>query len=132
MALSRDGKVLATSAYRKGIVLWDVAQGKSVKSLECKGNESLALAFSPDGVNLALTTRDGAMVIKVATGKVVWRCKSKSDAEDDWIWFLDFSPDGKMLVAADYSCISLLDAATGKQITKWCAPGWGSTSVAIS
>jgi WD40 repeat protein len=57
LAVSSDGQTLA-AAHKGGIVtLWDVAQAKARPALGRAG-DVLGLAFSPDGLTLALARRD--------------------------------------------------------------------------
>ena len=96
MAFSPDGKTLATSSSRTGLVkLWDVAEDKEL----WKGGWTLAnaarqpLVFSPDGKWLVAATRGRMVLLDTATGKLraeVTRTPS-AGAEPA------FSPDGKYL-----------------------------------
>ena len=56
MALSPDGKLLATTSGDLGVELWDAVTGEHVRSFEPEGLSAFVidLSWSPDGEHLAL------------------------------------------------------------------------------
>ena len=63
VAVSPDGKTLASGSFDKSIKLWDVASGKNTATL--KGHDKIvnnvafsSVAFSPDGKTLASGSAD--------------------------------------------------------------------------
>src|SRR5437764_8047204 len=73
IALSPDGKLLATSGMDRVIRLWDAGTGRPVVSCEVAPVPASYLAFSPDGKSLAaLHQYQGVRVWDAATGKVRW------------------------------------------------------------
>jgi RNA polymerase sigma factor (sigma-70 family) len=70
VALSPDGKLLATAHDDKGVQLWDIAEGKEKDTL-LKGipEQVRALAFSPDGTTVAAAASNDIYRWNVATGK---------------------------------------------------------------
>jgi WD40 repeat protein len=70
VALSPDGRLLATGHAPHDITLWDWKEKRLLKKLEAHSNWVVALAFSPDGRLLVSGAGDStARVWEVATGK---------------------------------------------------------------
>jgi hypothetical protein len=59
VALSDDGRLLATSGRDQEVRLWDVATGNSTGIVIRPGNFVSALAMTPDGKRLVTVTDDG-------------------------------------------------------------------------
>jgi RNA polymerase sigma factor (sigma-70 family) len=112
-ALSHDGNTLATierdNMGKPSLRLIDVAGGKELRRPEPLANDTVALAFSPDGKLLALSGGSRAALLDVATGKQVrqWPLTTAG--------CVAFAPDGKTLAAGDDKQIRLLELATGKE-----------------
>jgi serine/threonine protein kinase/WD40 repeat protein len=63
LALSRDGRWLATPGPDHGVVLVDLDSGTEVLSLPAEESDIWGPAWSPDGTRLALGLSDGGLVI---------------------------------------------------------------------
>jgi WD40 repeat protein len=119
LALSADGKVLASAGEDHTLRLWDVQLGKQVRQLQ--GTSSFdALAFSPDGRNLAwVPYRDSVVhLAQVGTGNEV----AAFHASRAPVEAVRFSPDGKTLAAAGSGTIWRWDLATGRQQSPIASP----------
>jgi WD40 repeat protein len=69
VAISRDGKTLATGSWDGTVRLWEVATGKEVRRLAFPGAAG-SLAFSPDGKTLAAGNLAGPVRLwDLATGE---------------------------------------------------------------
>ncbi|MFF4219436.1 nSTAND1 domain-containing NTPase [Streptomyces nondiastaticus] len=106
MALSPDGGTLATSsgeesartaAYDDTVRLWDARTGKARNAITSLTGNVLAMAFSPDGKTIAISTDDKTVRLwDVATGKA----RSTLSEDVAQVALMAFSPDGKMLATS--------------------------------
>jgi RNA polymerase sigma factor (sigma-70 family) len=120
VALSADGKILATSHYDalrmvSRIQLWDVASGRMAAEVAGVGSLVHALAFAPDGKTLA--TAGGDQVLRLwewRTATELRRCQGTADHWRDLV----FSADGKVLASASFTrqSVQLWEAATGRAL----------------
>jgi WD40 repeat protein len=95
LALSPDGKVLA-SADKGGVVtLWRTEDGQELSTLKANDEKVIALAFSPDGTILACGGKS-LRLWDVARRKAI---KTWAAAEGN-IESIAFTPDGKTLASA--------------------------------
>ena len=73
VAVSPDGKTVATASADKTVILWEAATGKKLVTLPAQKNDMTAVAFSPDGKTLATATG----FIRGAPGELVlWDVES--------------------------------------------------------
>src|SRR5262249_39326522 len=79
LALSPDGKRLASAGDDEVIKIWDPATGKVLLTLEGHEDAVNAVAFSPDGKRLASASDDGTVRIWDADGKEVAVLKGHQD-----------------------------------------------------
>jgi WD40 repeat protein len=125
LALTPDGKTLATASYSKrttSLYLWDTAGGRELRQWQAHQGEVYSLAFSPDGKRLASASIEGdnrLRVWTVATGQQQLELPGQFHS-------LRFSPCGKVLAAAANGSIFLWEAGTGKEIRR--LPGGGQLS----
>jgi WD40 repeat protein/tRNA A-37 threonylcarbamoyl transferase component Bud32 len=133
VAVSPDGKTLATAGSDGTAKLWDAATGKVEVSLEGHTDQVQCLAFSPDGQILATGaggfTRQGELRLwDAATGKL----KATLEEEAESVQAVAFSPDGKILAAGGYSHGKLWDLSTGELKHTFEAPMLSMRCVAFS
>ncbi len=120
VAFSPDGKTIASGAEDGTVRLWDVAAGRSRRSLDCHAGYVYSVAFSPDGKTLASSGSEpeagaGARVQlwDVATGKV----RGTFPLDGDWTCTsLAFGPDGRTLAGASGKGVELWYLDTGKHL----------------
>jgi hypothetical protein len=96
VAISPDGKTLATGSYDQKIKLWDLAKKAELRQLDGHNGPVHEVAFHPTGKILASASGDRTVKLwDVATGK---RLDTLGQPEKDQ-YTVAFSPDGKRVVA---------------------------------
>jgi len=132
LAISPDGKIVASVADDMVCRLWDAASAKKLKELQGHDAKTphnypsmlYACAFSPDGKHLATGDRVGRIVVwEVASGKQVktleapvmytWDPRARRHSIGG-IRSLAFSPDGKLLAAGGMGKVGNIDHLGGK------------------
>lgn len=99
IALSPDGKRLATGGRSGRVELWDVRSGGRLSSLDAHAKGVTGIAFCPGGDRLASAGGDGTVKVWAA-GKVVWSSPGSKDGKDALVFrSVRFSPDGQYLAA---------------------------------
>jgi RNA polymerase sigma factor (sigma-70 family) len=125
VALSADGRTLASTGSDQHVRLWDTATGKQRRKIESQGMKAdmYQLALSPNGNIVALG--DGGESIRIwetATGKELTPIKSHVESgKGNGSINLAFSPDGKT-VAVEFALegtIRLYDLTTDKEGAHW-------------
>jgi RNA polymerase sigma factor (sigma-70 family) len=120
LAVSPDGKTLASGGGFSGPTLWDIESGKAIE-LDPKGNRErpwiYGLSFAPDGKTLASGGSDGGVrVWDVATRRELHR----RDEHTDGIMELSLSPDGKhAATAGGDGTVRIWNMATGRAVRSW-------------
>jgi RNA polymerase sigma factor (sigma-70 family) len=122
VAVSPDGRLVASGGYDQVIQLWDMATGKPIRTLSYPPQDHIfAVAFSPDGQTLASSstgTRDPSIRLwDVATGKEIRKLLAPRANDADGPYHMAFSADGKVLIAGDRDgFIRHFEVATGKTL----------------
>lgn len=127
LAFSPDGRHLAGGSFT--IAVWDLQNGKIVKTLEGHRDSLRAIAFSPDSRLLASGSKDKtARLWNLETGETVRTFQTESpvtlrlrtrNLHLKWkmpINSVVFSPDGKLLAAGTGPNIQVWDVATGDAV----------------
>jgi len=97
LALSPDGKTIASGSADHTIALWHSASGKLLRRLKFHSEDVTALAFSPDGKILASGSDDSWIGLwNLTSGTLIGRC----GGDGPYIKSLCFSPDGRSLASA--------------------------------
>src|SRR5439155_1715354 len=96
LAVSPDGKTLATGSYDQKIKLWNVETDEETKTLSGHNGAVFGLSFRPDGKILASASADRTVKLwDVASGE---RRDTLSQSLKE-VYTVAFSPDGKRLAA---------------------------------
>jgi WD40 repeat protein len=118
LALSRDGRLLATAVDNGPGVIWDVPSGTIRATLTGHKYPILGATFSSDGSRI-LTVADGPSDVRV------WDTRSGAliSAFEPAVWdafsTVDLSLDGMKVVAAEHSGIAIIwDAVTGAELAR--------------
>jgi len=117
IAISPDGRWLASAGNDKKLMLWDAAKGVSVRQWTAHGFRITSLAFSPDGrqVLSASDERRGNLRLwDTASGRLV----HSFDGQNFGLEAAAFSPDGKLVAACGgpRGNVTLWDAKTGRAV----------------
>jgi len=116
VAMSRDGKLLASGNNRGVVTLWDMDHERKQHSFPAHGDKATvsALAFAPDDRILATAGQDARTVLwqLSPTGGMPKEILTLK-ADTGGINSIAFSPDGKLLATAAYH-VRVWNVATGK------------------
>lgn len=125
LAFTSDGKVLAALVGDR-IILWNVADGKKLKSIPAGGWIRM-ITFSSDGSKLAAATGDEAIVWDVNSGKEICRF-----SEGFTGYCVQIAPSGMVAISCgDERAVRLWNIETGKQISSAIFHGTSVLSVAF-
>jgi hypothetical protein len=122
LALSADGRLLASTSASSYAQLWDVATGKLVRTLSVKNDMVYSVTFTPDGQWLAAGCMYGSVRLwELATGREVRALKGHTDNVNS----LALSPDGRWLASgSDDKTDKLREVATGRQVRTFEEDDW--------
>ncbi len=119
LAISPDGSRLATSYWVEAngddnavVVVYDVATGKEVSTVNLHRDAAGSLGWSADGTRLVSAGWQRGVVVRPETGEVV--CQYSQDGIE-WITSVAWSPRGdRVALACQDRTIRVLDAASGE------------------
>jgi WD40 repeat protein len=112
VALSPDGKTLATATAHRQVKLWDIASRRAVTLFQAPSDGVDSVAFSPDGKILA-SGGDPVRLWEVATRREVGALRGHTAP----VRSVAFSPDGKTLASASWDkTVGLWDVATRRAV----------------
>jgi WD40 repeat protein len=112
-AFAPDGKHLLTGTGEGGLLVWNVAEGRIVESLNEHTSFITTIAVAGDGRTFATASTDRTLVLwDAATRKALVRLRGHLAQ----VWALAMSPDGRMLASGALDgTTKLWDAATRHQ-----------------
>ena len=115
LALSPDGKSIATASGTLTITLRDLATGRETRSFKGHTDDIASLRFSPDGRVLASGSWTEVHLWEVATGRDLLTLRADASAP----LRIAFSPDGKLLVTGSRDhTLRFWDVSTGRELMR--------------
>ncbi|MEP6519738.1 AAA-like domain-containing protein [Microcoleus vaginatus] len=115
VAVSPDGKTLASASFDNTIKLWNLQSQKPIATLTGHSNPVYSVAFSPDGKTLASASSDKTIKL--------WNLESQKElttltGHSRSVWSVAFSPDGLILASASGDkTIKLWNLESQKELT---------------
>jgi WD40 repeat protein len=110
MAISADGRTLASSSLDYSVRLWDVEKGWELGVLDAENEMLSHLVFSGDGRRL-IGYKNNVLIWDVATGRKLHTYSPGLSGLDQYL----VNMDGRRLLAVrDTNAVELLDAETGR------------------
>jgi len=116
VAISANGKIIASGSWDRTVRLWDVTRGGELLQLQGpQGFWSESLAISADGKLLTFENEDGALQLwDVASGIELLQLPIHSSKTG--LTSAAFSPDGKIVAFSSHEIMQLWDIATGTEL----------------
>jgi WD40 repeat protein/serine/threonine protein kinase len=114
VAVSPDGRQIATGSDDNTAKIWDAASGRELFTLKGHRDWIKRIAFSPDGRRIVTASHDQtARVWDVATGRELFTLKGHSDVVGAAL----FTPDGRRIVTGSWDkTAKVWDADTGREL----------------
>ena len=130
VAISPDGKKIATASEDFTAKIWDTDSGKNTLTLRKHTASVESIVFSPDGKNLATSSEDSTAIIwDLSSGKPKMTLKG----HENTVSCIAFSPDGKKIATGSHdNFVIIWNAETGDSIQKIQAHDNAILSVAFS
>ncbi|MBN3950075.1 MAG: protein kinase [Nostoc sp. NMS7] len=114
VAISPDGKILASASYDETIKLWNLATGEEIYTLTGHSDSVDSISISSDSKTLASGSDDKTIKLwNLATGKIIRTLTGHTES----VKSVAISPDGKTLASgSNDNTIRLWNLTTGKTI----------------
>lgn len=98
VAISADGRTLATTGYDNSVKLWDAQTGQELQTFSDHSRVVNGVAFSPDGQRLASVSNDGFVIVyDLETGERI----AVMNGNDGAVRAVTFAPDSINIATAN-------------------------------
>jgi WD40 repeat protein len=111
-AFSLDSKYIATSDDKGAVSITEITSGQRIATLK-QESEVRAIAFSPDGKHVAITSGQLAKIWEWKSEKEVRRFSHEAD-----VIALSYSPDGTTLATSAGNDARVWDVASGEELAR--------------
>lgn len=117
VAISPDGKLVASVGRERAIRLWNHTSGEEVKVLQGHESDITSIAFSPNGEQLVTASVDRTIILwHIPSGKAV----RTLTGHENVINCVAFGPDGKTVVSGSHDKTARLwEVESGKEIRRF-------------
>lgn len=117
VVFSPDGRSLAAATSTGDILIWKVDTWAEPRKIILKAGSPTALAFSPDGGELALSSKSAVFLCHMKG----WSCRKLSSRAGPTQEFIGagFSRDGTKLAVCRNAAVQWWDVATGQTVESW-------------
>ncbi|MDF0556731.1 tetratricopeptide repeat protein [Kamptonema sp. UHCC 0994] len=135
VAISPDGKIIASGSDDSTIKLWDIKTGKELKTFShpssLTNNSIQSIAFNPNGKIIASGSSDSTVKVwDITTGEEI---KTEQMKHSNQVTSIAFSRDGEVIASSgNDKTIKLWDWKTGKNILTFPAQSNEIKSLAFS
>ncbi len=129
-AFSSDRERLVTGSRTGAVEIWDLRNGKKLRTFGDHTGGVLSVAYSGDGrLVLSVGSDNSVRVYGVATGKQLGTLES----DHTQVRCVAFSPDSRRALSGDlYGLVHLWDLATGKEVCRLAGHTMAVNAVAFS
>lgn len=111
LALSEDGRILASGGRDKAIQVWNTGTGELLQTLQSDSGEVLAVAIAPDGNTIVSGSADRMVRIwNLTTNQPPMMLAGHTNA----INIIRISPDGQTIISGSYDEVKRWNLATGQ------------------
>jgi WD40 repeat protein len=118
IAISPDGKVLATGSYDRTVVLWQLSTGRVLKTLQGHFDRVYCVAISPDNKLVASGSGDKNVKLwKLSSGEEIRTCGGWFGGHTERVLSVAFSPNKRKLLSGSADrTVKLWQVSTGREI----------------
>ena len=111
IAISPDGKKIATRVSVHLAKVWEIETGQEITLLRGHASEIYGLAFSPDGLSIATVGIDAIMLWDASNGAVQQKTSSSS-LKIDFRTKIEFSPNASLIAVIDGTELSFVNSSS--------------------